>query len=683
MPTPLTLTFWRRLAGGMLLLTAPLLGWAQQAADPPGRVAYVSAQEGTAQIAPDGRGQWMPAALNWPVTTGTRLASGIGSRTELHGGWTTLRLHGQSNLEVTQLDDDTLQVALTEGSLSARVRALQPGERVELDTPQLALVAEQPGEYRIDVDPREGTTRVTVHAGSAIVYGESGQSSRLDARQQISFSGRSLGVVQSGSAAYRDSFDQWVSARDALEDHSRSARYLSRDMPGYYQLDGHGEWAQDATYGNVWYPSVTVEDWAPYRYGQWAWVEPWGWTWIDDAPWGFAPSHYGRWTQIGPRWAWVPGPLAARPVYAPALVAFVGGSSGGTSWGISLGSGLPGAAWFPLAPGEYWEPHYHASDRYRRRLNDWGDRRERMRPPPDSFYFQRRPHAITVAPGDQFGPDRRDRRPRYSDGRRLPPGTLDASRVIAPPPRAYLPGTPAQAPLPRPGAGRDTLPRPDARPPRFGDEARPDVRPPRFEGGMRPDARPPRFEADARPDGRPPRVEGDARPPRFEGGARPGTRPPRFDGEARPGRAPDMRPAPGQEPRMGRERDRMMRDPGTSGTLPLPQRQPTDAAPQREQAPRQWQRPQPGAWQQPQSPQPGAQMPQAPMPRVQPMPQRPAEGMERGPRPFEPRAMPPAEMRQQPPRFEGGAGMSMPRAQPREREQFRAPPVRLREGDGG
>jgi hypothetical protein len=51
----------------------------------------------------------------------------------------------------------------------------------------------------------------------------------------------------------------------------------------------------------------------------WRWVMPWGWSWVDDAAWGFAPSHYGRWASIpetdsldpsapGPeRWGWVPG----------------------------------------------------------------------------------------------------------------------------------------------------------------------------------------------------------------------------------------------------------------------------------------------------------------------------------------------------------------------------------------
>src|SRR3989442_15797597 len=89
----------------------------------------------------------------------------------------------------------------------------------------------------------------------------------------------------------------------------------------------------------VWIPRVTI-GWVPYHYGRWRWVEPWGWSWIDDAPWGFAPFHYGRWAYARNEWFWVPGPVVARPVYAPALVAFVGGSHWSASITIGGGGGV-------------------------------------------------------------------------------------------------------------------------------------------------------------------------------------------------------------------------------------------------------------------------------------------------------------------------------------------------------
>jgi hypothetical protein len=162
-----------------------------------------------------------------------------------------------------------------------------------------------------------------------------------------------------------DEYDRWAAARDRADDQSVSARYVSRDMTGYEDLDRNGTWSDDASYGPVWIPSNVASDWAPYRYGRWVWVEPYGWTWIDDAPWGFAPFHYGRWAYARDRWVWVPGAARRRPVYAPALVVFVGGNDDRDSrW-----DGRRNVAWFPLAPNEVYRPAYHASDRYVRRVN--------------------------------------------------------------------------------------------------------------------------------------------------------------------------------------------------------------------------------------------------------------------------------------------------------------------------
>src|SRR6202011_5172879 len=113
-----------------------------------------------------------------------------------------------------------------------------------------------------------------------------------------------------------------------------AARYVSRELPGYEDLDDYGDWRPNPEYGTVWMPRVEA-GWAPYHYGHWRWIEPWGWTWIDDQPWGFAPFHYGRWAYIGNRWGWVPGTVIVRPVYAPALVTFIGGAG----WSLALSVG--------------------------------------------------------------------------------------------------------------------------------------------------------------------------------------------------------------------------------------------------------------------------------------------------------------------------------------------------------
>jgi len=124
---------------------------------------------------------------------------------------------------------------------------------------------------------------------------------------------------------------------------------------------------------------VTIVGWAPYRYGHWAYISPWGWTWVDDASWGFAPFHYGRWVFVAGAWGWVPAPprvvgiAYVRPVYAPALVAWVGGPHFGVGVGGGIGVGGFAAGvnvgWFPLGPREVFVPSYAVSRAYVNRVN--------------------------------------------------------------------------------------------------------------------------------------------------------------------------------------------------------------------------------------------------------------------------------------------------------------------------
>ncbi|WP_296226098.1 DUF6600 domain-containing protein [Ralstonia sp. UBA689] len=339
------------------------------AADPASRVARLSDFSGAVSFAPAGSDDWAGATLNRPLTTGDRLWSDQGSRTELHVGSTALRLGQNTGATLVDLDDRNTQVKLTQGALSVRVRALPPDQTVEIDTPNLAFTPQAPGEYRLDVAPDGSSTTVTVWHGDGTAYGDN-RSVPLSAGQQIRFGGTDLAEAGGMDNPNRDAFDHWAESRDAREDASISARYVGREMTGYEALDGYGSWREEDGYGAVWVPSAVPAGWAPYRTGHWAWVAPWGWTWVDDEPWGFAPFHYGRWAYVGTTWCWVPGPVAPRPVYAPALVGFVGGGGGGgVSWGISISIGSPGVAWFPLAPGEAYRPVYAASPTYVTNIN--------------------------------------------------------------------------------------------------------------------------------------------------------------------------------------------------------------------------------------------------------------------------------------------------------------------------
>ena len=325
-------------------------------ADPPSRVARLGYMTGTVSFSPAGEDEWVQAMINRPLVTGDRLWADTGARTELQIGAAMVRMGSASSLTLLNLDDRVAQLQLAQGSLNVRVRRLGANEVFEIDTPNVAFSIRRPGEYRIDVDAAGSATIVAVRSGQADVYGE-GASYVVNARQAYRFAGTGLRDYERFDTLPLDEFDRWAAERDRRWDTSVSARYVSPEVIGYQDLDSYGTWRVVPDYGNVWVPSRVRADWAPYRDGHWAWVDPWGWTWVDDEPWGFTVSHYGRWANLSGSWGWVPGPIAVRPVYAPALVAFVGGNN------FQLGS-TGGVGWFPLAPREIYRPAYSASRRY-------------------------------------------------------------------------------------------------------------------------------------------------------------------------------------------------------------------------------------------------------------------------------------------------------------------------------
>jgi hypothetical protein len=347
----------RKSAPLFLLITAlPLLA---QDADPPSRVARLNLLSGSVSFRPGSVEEWTAATLNYPLTSGDHLWADAASRTEIHVGSTAVRMSERTAMSILNLDDRTTQLSLTEGSLVIRVRQIADDESFEVDTPNVAITLLRPGDYRIDADAENGVTTVSVRGGDAEVTG-GGAAFPVHVRQSARAAGTDAVTQEIGPLPAYTEFDEWCDARDRREDQAQiSAQYVPRDMAGYEDLDANGTWNEVPDYGWVWRPRVVVADWAPYRFGHWAWVEPWGWTWIDDAPWGFAPFHYGRWAMVAGGWVWVPGRMVVgvRPVYAPALVAFVGGGGVGV------------AAWFPLGPHEVYRPAYRVSEVYVRQVN--------------------------------------------------------------------------------------------------------------------------------------------------------------------------------------------------------------------------------------------------------------------------------------------------------------------------
>jgi Family of unknown function (DUF6600) len=332
-------------------------------ADPPGRVARLSLKDGEVSLAPAGTEEWADAVLNRPITSGDRLWVDKDGRAELQIGTASVHLDRSTGFEFIELGDDVMQMSLTEGVATIRVRTLGDRESIQMETPNATVKFLHPGDYTVQVDPDSDRTIVRTRNGEAEVSGAS-KTFRVRADEEGTFTGLDGLTANIGRLPPRTAFESWANDRDRRGDDSEAARYVSREVVGYEDLDGQGQWVNEPQYGYVWTPSYVVSDWAPYRYGRWGWVSPWGWTWIDDARWGFAPFHYGRWAFARHRWCWVPGPRYIRPYYAPALVGWIGGPS--VSVSVAFGSGV---GWFPLAPHEVYVPWYRHTPRYVRHVN--------------------------------------------------------------------------------------------------------------------------------------------------------------------------------------------------------------------------------------------------------------------------------------------------------------------------
>jgi hypothetical protein len=329
--------------------------------DPPSRVGRLNYTQGSVSYQVQGDQDWVAADPNRPLTTGDNLWADKDSRGEVHIDSTAVRLSSETGLSFLNLDDRTVQLQLPQGEIEVHLRQLAAGDAFEIDTPNLAFTLTRPGEYVISTDPNGTSTNIVVREGEGQVTG-GGDSWNLEAGQQYHFAGTDQLSYQADRSPEFGDFESWCESRDQRENASVSARYVSRDVDGYYDLDDYGDWSADSDYGQVWYPRNVAAEWVPYHVGHWVYIAPWGWTWVDEEPWGFAPFHYGRWVIVGSRWGWVPGPVVERPVYAPALVGFVGG--GGFSLSVSIGGGFTGVAWFPLGPRDVFVPAYHCSPHY-------------------------------------------------------------------------------------------------------------------------------------------------------------------------------------------------------------------------------------------------------------------------------------------------------------------------------
>jgi hypothetical protein len=303
-----------------LALAAQTAQPAPQPSDPaPDRAARLSYLDGSVSVLPTGAQEWSKGFLNRPLTSGDQLWSDTSSRAELELGGVVVRVSGNSEISVLDYSAQGLQLGVGVGTVDVALHDASSNQSFEVDTPEVAITLQRDGDYRVNVD-LDGTTTVLVRSGSTHLSAKSGEGISLRDGQGVVFA--TDGSLDVADARTADNFDRWCAQRDAQWQHDNSqASYVADDVPGAEQLNDAGQWNNQPDYGDVWFPNQVSAGWAPYQNGRWAWVRPWGWTWIDKAPWGFAPYHYGRWININGRWGWLPPPLHAHPNFSASLIA--------------------------------------------------------------------------------------------------------------------------------------------------------------------------------------------------------------------------------------------------------------------------------------------------------------------------------------------------------------------------
>lgn len=337
---------WFKKAGCTALFVLANMASAHE--DGPGRgVARISLLYGDVSVRRGDAGELVAAAINAPLVTGDRVYTGPNARAEVQLDFANMiRLAANSEIRLSELEFERYQIQVARGTVTLWARE-RHGE-VELSLPAVSVRPARRGSYRITVFD-DGSAEITVRSGEAEIFTPRGSERLKEGRTMLVRGSVADPEFRIVAAVSEDEWDRWNDRRNRDLDRSPAYRYVSRDIYGVEDLDGHGRWVWTPEYGWVWAPYV-APGWAPYRFGRWSWIDWWGWTWISYDPWGWAPYHYGRWFYARPwGWCWFPGPRHLRQYWRPALVAFFGIGP------VRVGVGFNRLCWTPLAP---FEPYY-------------------------------------------------------------------------------------------------------------------------------------------------------------------------------------------------------------------------------------------------------------------------------------------------------------------------------------
>ncbi len=278
------------------------------------RIVRLSFTEGTVSLQRPGSSEWVEAPVNTPIEEGFKLSTGKGGYAEVEfENGSTARLGEQSLLDFTQLvlgaaGNKINRMALLQGYGTFHAE-MGKDDVYEVAAGGATLQASRKAEFRADVDG--GHLRVEVFKGDVQVTSPQGSATLTKNKVLELVPHEEAFTITHGIA--KDDWDRWVAERDEEADAANRPPVGFRGAPrfGWSDLYDYGQWSYLDGFGWAWMPYVGPM-WSPFTLGQWCWYPSLGYTWISFEPWGWLPFHYGNWffdPMFG--WMWLPGSFYA------------------------------------------------------------------------------------------------------------------------------------------------------------------------------------------------------------------------------------------------------------------------------------------------------------------------------------------------------------------------------------
>ena len=297
---------------------------AQDISVPPAHVSRVSGD-----VVLEHGGQVEPSPLNMPVLPGDRLRTNDGRMEVILADGGTLALDGGTALDFQSSD----LVRLRDGRVRLTIPAPMQSASFRVDSPSGSVRIGEAGEYRISMlhgtsasgGAPETQVELAVVYGAADLFTDDGSTRVRPGESAYASAGFLPSETYAFNTASTDDFERWAEGQP--DDRAgASTQYLPADLREYSTtFDSYGDWQYLQPYGYVWYPRVRA-GWRPYYNGRWMSYPRYGWTWIGADAFAWPTHHFGRWGFSAGVWFWIPethwAPAYVSWAYAPGYVSW-------------------------------------------------------------------------------------------------------------------------------------------------------------------------------------------------------------------------------------------------------------------------------------------------------------------------------------------------------------------------